>query len=216
MPNNDEMLGTTGEPVKNSAVNLKTVPQAALTTLGCKVSWAWEKTAGVRPGSTQDKETKYAIIYDCTKSLPLGASPDKLETTPLIAKYNKTYVSGLQDLGDSTIECNWTPAIINTHAGWLMYAPSARTSGKRLWLCIDIVGSPTSYYVPTYPSNMMIDALEPNGAPKYVINFDLQGDFVTDSDPSYINDEGATQAYWLYNTTTGLNGFNTDREATLS
>ena len=184
----------------NEALTLSKAAGVALTTLGCKVSWAWESTAGTRP-------TEFAIIHDCTKSLPLGGSPDKHETTPLIAKHLKTYSSGLQDVGDSTIECNWTQAVIDMHAAWLAYAAKARADGKRLWICVDTEGLDKSFYVPTFPSTENIDALEPNTAPKYVINLDIVGDLEKAADPTYANDEEGTKTKWQYDVSTGTSSF---------
>lgn len=161
---------------------------SALTTLGTKVSWCWESTAGTMPKSD------YVIIYDCTKSPPLGGTPDKIETTPLIAKKFKTNVTGLQDLGDVTIECNWTQSVVEMHVDWLKFTPAARAAGKRLWICVDVNGQSTSYYIPVYPSDKVIEALEPNTAPKYVINLDVVGDLKEESDPTYANDEGTDTA----------------------
>ena len=184
----------------NEELTLSKAAGVALTTLGCKVSWAWESTAGTRP-------TEFAIIHDCTKSLPLGGSPDKLDTTPLIAKKFKTNVSGLQDVGDSTLECNWTQAVIDMHAAWLAYAAKARADGKRLWICVDIEGLDKSFYVPTFPSSENIDALEPNTAPKYVINLDIVGDLEKAADPTYANDEAGTKTKWQYDVSAGTSSF---------
>lgn len=182
----------------NSTFTLPKATGVALTTLGTKVSWCWETEAGTRPTEN------YAIIYDCTKSLPLGGSPDKIETTPLNAKVYKTNVTGLQDLGDTTIECNWTQSVIDMHAAWLEFASTAKSKKLSLWLCIDLEGLAKSFFVPVFPASRSIEALEPNTAPKYVINLDVLGEMVEASDPSYANDESVTDTMaWTGDLSTG-------------
>lgn len=152
------------------------------TTLGCIISWAWETTAGTRPTNN------YAIIYDCTKGVPLGGTPDKLETTVLIADKWKTNKNGLQDPGDLTIECNWTDTVVDMHASWLEFAGSTAGKGKRLWICTQLEGSSKADYVPVMPSSRQVDPPEPNTVPKYIINFDGEGDPVTEAAPTtYVN-----------------------------
>ena len=152
------------------------------TTLGCIISWAWETTAGTRPTNN------YAIIYDCTKGVPLGGTPDKLETTVLIADKWKTNKNGLQDPGDLTIECNWTDTVVDMHASWLEFAESTAGKGKRLWICTQLEGSSKADYVPVMPSSRQVDPPEPNTVPKYIINLDGEGDPVTEAAPTtYVN-----------------------------
>ena len=152
------------------------------TTLGCIISWAWETTAGTRPTG------EYAIIYDCTKGLPLGGTPDKLETTVLIADKWKTNKNGLQDPGELTIECNWTDTVVDMHDAWFQFATSAAGKGKRLWICTQLEGSAKADYVPVKPSSRQVDPPEPNTVPKYIINFDGEGDPVTAAKPTtYVN-----------------------------
>ena len=156
------------------------------TTLGCIISWAWEATAGTRPTDN------YAIIYDCTKGVPLGGTPDKLETTVLIADKWKTNKNGLQDPGDLTLECNWTESVINMHAAWLDFAASTAGKGKRLWICTQMQGSEKADYVPVIPASRQIDPPEPNTVPNYIINLDGEGDPVTAAKPTkYVNEVGS-------------------------
>lgn len=165
--------------------NTRTAPTGtgvALTSLGTKISFCWETTAGQMP------TTGYEIIYDCTKGLPLGGTPDKLDTTPLIASKFKTSVNGLQELDNTTLECNWTSAVVAMHADWLTTAQTNRPLGKRMWICTQIVGDSNCYYIPTYPASMQVDGLEPNNALKYNINLDVIGDVATAVAPTaYIN-----------------------------
>ena len=157
------------------------------TTLGCIISWAWETTAGTRPTDN------YAIIYDCTKGVPLGGTPDKLETTVLIADKWKTNKNGLQDPGDLTLECNWTETIVDMHAAWLDFAASTAGKGKRLWICTQMQGATVADYVPVIPASRQIDPPEPNTVPKYIINLDGEGDPETAAAPTkYVNQKTAS------------------------
>ena len=76
-----------------------------------------------------------------------------------------------------------------------------------MWICVDIEGLDKSFYVPTFPSSENIDALEPNTAPKYVINLDIVGDLEKAADPTYANDEEGTKTKWQYDVSTGTSSF---------
>lgn len=170
------------------------------TTLGCIISWAWETTAGTRPTGS------YAIIYDCKKGVPLGGTPDKLETTVLIADKWKTNKNGLQDPGDLTLECNWTETIVNMHAAWLEFAASETGKNKRLWICTQMQGATTADYVPVIPASRQIDAPEPNTVPNYIINLDGAGDPETAAAPTtYVNEvsSGGSVPNQIFNVTNG-------------
>ena len=67
----------------------------AVSTAGMNVLWAVETVAGTRPSSG------YTIIPGCKAIPALFNDPNTLQTTPLSAKKNHTYIEGLGDSGGS-------------------------------------------------------------------------------------------------------------------
>ena len=68
----------------------------AVSTAGMNVKWCVEATAGTRP------TTGYTIIPGCKVLPALFNEPNALQSTPLSAKKNHTYIEGLGEDRKST------------------------------------------------------------------------------------------------------------------
>ena len=164
---------------------MATSPDTVYTTLGCKVSYAWEETAGTRPVSG------YEIIWDCIRSPSIGGEPDEVETTPLTATKNKTYVQLLQELSDKSIVCNATDEVFAIHRTMMTTkaANLAETPVKCMYVCVDIAAADKAFYVRCMPSDTNIAALEPNSKVDVTIPLEIIGDWEEATKPSsYSND----------------------------
>lgn len=101
----------------------------AISTAGMTVKWAPEVTAGSRPASGY---TELPGI----KALPaLGDSINTLQTTPLSATKNHTYIPGLADSGGAMqLTVNDAPAFRTAYASMYSAYTTAAASSKGFWL----------------------------------------------------------------------------------
>ena len=127
------------------------------STIGAKLNFAIESTAGSRP------TTSYTNI-PCIKTIP-GAelNPSRLEVTDLSDKYRR-YIAGLYDAGDSfDITANLTASLKTVWNNMVASATSAWTSGKSTWFEISIPGFDSFYFagIPTEMgfTEMNVDAV---------------------------------------------------------
>ena len=99
----------------------------ALSTAGMLVKYCAETSAGTRPTSG------YTVLPGC-KSLPeLFDDPNTLQSTPLSATKNHTYIPGLSDSGGSVaITVNDYPAF-RTAWNACVTAYGNLTGGKQMW-----------------------------------------------------------------------------------
>lgn len=99
----------------------------ALSTAGMLVKYCVEATAGTRPA------TGFTAIPGC-KSIPaLFNDPNTLQSTPLSATKNHTYIDGLGDSGGAvSITVNDYPAF---RTAWeaCLDAYDGLTGGKQMW-----------------------------------------------------------------------------------
>ena len=116
-------------------------------TIGVKIGYVVESTAGTRPA------TGVTNIPDI-KSIPgIELTPSKLEVTNLVDKY-KRYISGVLDAGDDiALTGNLTASLKTTWAALVSAAASAWTSGKSTWFEISIPNF-DSFWFAGIPSEM--------------------------------------------------------------
>ena len=105
-----------------------------LSTIGIKIGWAPEVTAGTRP-------TTATRLYGL-KSIPaLSSAPESIETTTLDAEEFKTYIAGLKDLGGALeITANLTQKLKDDWGDVMTAYDTAAARGLSLWLFIIIPG----------------------------------------------------------------------------
>lgn len=119
----------------------------AVSTAGMNVKWCVEATASTRP------TTGYKIIPGC-KALPaLFNEPNALQSTPLSAKKNHTYIEGLGDSGGATaITVNDYPEF-RTAWNACVAAYASLEDGKQMWFefAYDEDTGLESFYFPGKP-----------------------------------------------------------------
>lgn len=165
-------------------------------SIGTTVSYAWETEAGVRPTSG------YILIEDIKETPDLNPESEKLETTTLMQKKNKTYTNGLQDFGSLEFTANQTKEIIDLHIQLVADYVTKSAQGLGLWLCIDIIGL-DSCFLPVEPDAVGIAGGATNIIYDYVLRFSLVDDIVWDDDPTYATDTTYLLTYTV-NAGTGI------------
>lgn len=163
-----------------------------LTTIGIKVSYAFETVAGTRPTSG------YVRISE-VKSIPaMDSAPDTLETTSFDNLEFKTYVDGLKDLGGVLdFTANYSQELVNIwqgENGVMSQWDTAKAAGLAMYICIDIPGLDQSCYIKVIPSKLGLPAAEVNAVLEATIHFTPVGEPEWATDPTYA---GTT----LYNVT---------------
>ena len=119
----------------------------AVSTAGMNVRWAAEQTAGTRP------TTAYTTIPGCKAVPAIFNDPNMLDSTPLSATKNKTYIEGLNDSGGSiAITVNDYPTF-RTSWNACVTAYGNLTGGKKMWFEIAYPDGSTldSFYFPGQP-----------------------------------------------------------------
>lgn len=116
-------------------------------TIGVKIGYAVEATAGTRPTSG------ITNIPDI-KSIPgIELTPSRLDVTNLVDRYRR-YISGVMDAGDDiALTGNLTASLKSVWASLVSAASAAWGSGKSTWFEISIPGF-DSFWFAGIPSEM--------------------------------------------------------------
>lgn len=132
------------------------MPAIDLSTIGVKIGWAAETTAGTMPSTA-------TRLYGL-KSIPaLSSAPESIETTTLDAEEFKTYIAGLKDLGGALeLTANLTQKLKTDWAAVMTAYDTALTAGLSLWLFIDIPGLDEAFGFTFQPTAMSPGAIEVN------------------------------------------------------
>lgn len=155
----------------------------AISSIGAKVSFAFETTAGTRPTSGYKKLPQIKEIPE------MNPSPETLETTSLDNTEYKTYIDGLKDLGGSlAFTANFTRELYDLYNGAdgiIKKWETARAEGKAMYLCIYIKGLDNSCYLSVIPSKLGIPAASVNSVMEVSLYFTPAGEPEWAEDPSY-------------------------------
>ena len=119
----------------------------AVSTAGMFVRWAVEQTAGTRP------TTAYTTIPGCKAIPAIFNDPNMLDSTPLSATKNKTYIEGLNDSGGSiAVTVNDYKAFRDAWTACVT-AYGNLTGGKQMWFEIAYQDGSNldSFYFPGQP-----------------------------------------------------------------
>ena len=146
----------------------------AISTAGMIVKYAAEATAGTRPTSGY---TELPGI----KALPaLGDSINTLQTTPLSATKNHTYIPGLADSGGAMqLTVNDAPAFRSAYASMYSAYASAASSGKGFWLeyVYPSAYSMSSFYIPVTLAPLGFGGAEVDSVLENMLNVIPGGDY---------------------------------------
>ena len=145
----------------------------AVSTAGMLVKYAAETTAGARP------TTGYTEIPG-VKALPaLGDEVNTLQSTPLSATKNHTYIAGLADPGGAIqLTVNDYPAFRDAWETFVS-AAEALTGGKQMWIeyAYPEGSGLDSFYFPAMPHELGFGGAEVDSVLENMANLLPSGDF---------------------------------------
>lgn len=148
-----------------------------LSTAGILVKYCVESTAGTRPTSG------YTVIPG-VKSIPeFGTEQPTLETTPLSATVNKTYIPGLKDSGGAIGLTVNDYTTFRTAWDTMMTAyATAKAAGKGMWVeyAYPDGSGMDSFYFPAEPVELGFGGADVDEVLENVASFIPQGDFLWD------------------------------------
>ena len=121
----------------------------ALSTAGILVKWCCETTAGTRPTSG------FTALPD-VKSIPeFGSDVNALQSTPLSATSNHTYIEGLKDSGGSIgLTVNLSDDFMTAWNNLISAYTTANSSSKATWFEYAIPGMAKSFFFPGKPIDL--------------------------------------------------------------
>lgn len=154
----------------------------AITSIGAKVSFAFESEKGVRP------TTGYTKLPEIKEIPEMNPTPDTLETTSLDNLEYKTYVDGLKDLGGAlSFTANFTQDLYdlyNGENGIVASWETAKAAGKAMYLCIEIQGLSEACYLSVTPSKLGLPAASVNTVMEVALYFTPAGEPVWAAKPT--------------------------------
>lgn len=156
----------------------------AITSIGAKVSFAFEESKGSgRP------TTGYKKLPEVKEIPEMNPTPDTLETTSLDNLEYKTYVDGLKDLGGAlSFTANFTQDLYdlyNGDGGIVASWETAKSEGREMYLCIDIAGLSEACYLSVTPSKLGLPAASVNTVMEVALYFTPAGEPVWETKPTY-------------------------------
>lgn len=152
----------------------------ALSTIGVKVSYAVETTAGTRP------TTGYKHIPDL-KSMPsINPAPNTADATTFDNTEYTSYIQLLKDIGGALeISANFTQELFETWEEMVDAYETAIASSKKTWFCFDIPGFDKSAFVTVQPARMGIPEATANSLLETTVFITPTGEPVFEADPTY-------------------------------
>ena len=152
----------------------------ALSTIGIKVSYAVETTAGTRP------TTGYKHIPDL-KSIPsINPAPNTADATTFDNLEYTSYVQLLKDIGGALeISANFTQELFQVWDGMVDAYEAGIKDGKETWICFDIPGFEKSAFVTVQPARMGIPEASANSLLETTVFITPTGEPVFEADPTY-------------------------------
>ena len=152
----------------------------ALSTIGIKVSYAVETTAGTRPTAN------YKHIPDL-KSIPsINPAPNTADTTTFDNLEYTSYVQLLKDIGGALeITANFTQELFEIWDAMVDEYEAAIKDSKELWICFDIPGFDKSAFITVQPARMGIPEASANALLETTVFITPTGEPVFEADPTY-------------------------------
>lgn len=127
-----------------------------ITTVGAKVKYCWESTAGTRPTSG------YTELTDVDTAPEQDLSIETIDVSN-ITDYITRYAPGRQDPGgDMAFTLNHTDAVISAWSALANDVETKRAEGLRLWFEYWFPGATKSYYWAGWPMALGSAGIEQN------------------------------------------------------
>lgn len=160
----------------------------ALSTIGIKVSYAVETTAGTRP------TTGYTHIPDL-KSIPsINPEPGTEDATTFDNLEYTSYIETLKDLGGALeISANFTQELFDIWETMVDAYDEAIATGKKTWFCFDIPNFDKAAFLPVTPSRMGIPEAEANALLETSVYITPIGEPIFETKPTYKEDTLSVQ-----------------------
>lgn len=158
-----------------------------IKTIGVKVSYAIETTAGTKP------TTGYKV-FPMIKEIPeMNPIPDMRDTTSMDNLEFTTGVQGLKPLDVLSFTAGFSQDLYDMYnaasTGLMAQWSTAKADGKAMYLCIDIPGLEDSCYLSVEPSNLGLPAMSTNSIVDVSLYFAPVGEPIWASDPTYAEAE---------------------------
>lgn len=131
------------------------------STLGIKVYYAVEETAGVRPTSLAD----YTEIVGVKEIPGIGEEASAIDVTPLAEREFRQYVAGLKDSGGTVqFTSNNTNEFQAAWAGLVEVYELGRESDLDTWFCVTHPYLDNAFYFTGEPVNLGLSSASVNEA----------------------------------------------------
>lgn len=146
----------------------------AVSTAGMDVLWAVETTKGTRPTGS------YTVIPGCKAIPAMFNDPNTLQSTPLSAKKNHTYIEGLSDSGGSIAITVNDYEEFRTSWNACVAAYEGLTDDKAMWFEIAYPEGSNldSFYFPGEPLALGFGGAEVDSVLENNANILPQGDYL--------------------------------------
>lgn len=155
----------------------------ALSTIGIKVSYAVETTAGTRP------TTGFTHIPDL-KSIPsINPAPNTEDASTFDNLEYTSYISLLKDIGGALeISANFTQELFDVWDAMVDAYEEAIATEKKTWFCFDIPGFDKAAYIAVEPARMGIPEAEANALLSTTVYITPISEPVFDVAPTYADE----------------------------
>ena len=153
-----------------------------ITSIGAKVSYAFELTKGTRP------TTGFIRIPKITEIPEMNPTPDMLDTTSMDNLEYTTGTPGLKTLDTLSFTARFSQELFDMYEGTdgiISQWNTSKASGLAMWLCIDIDGLDKSCYISVEPSPLGMPAASTNSVIDVSLYFTPVGEPTWESDPTY-------------------------------
>lgn len=152
-----------------------------MSTIGVKVSYCIETTAGTRP------TTGYTHIKGIKSTPDMNVAPSTADTTTFDNLEYTTHIDLLKEMPD-TLEFNsqFSQELYDTWTAMVTASKEASKTGKRTWFCIDIPTFDKSIYFAGVPSSMGMPAMETNSAIEQTLYIVPTSEPLFEEDPTYV------------------------------
>lgn len=130
-----------------------------LSTIGVRLYYAVETTAGTRPTT----RSAYTELVGIKGTPSFNPTPDNLETTTLNETEYKTYIPGLKDLGGALeFTFNMSQDLKTAWDALVTADTAARAAGKATWFYIEVPGLTDGLFFNGQPSPMGLPEMSVN------------------------------------------------------
>ena len=152
----------------------------ALTTIGVKVSYCVEPTAGTRP------TTGYKVINGIYSTPDFNIAPSTTDTTDFSNKEYTSKTALLKEIPDSVeFGVRFGQVFADTWEALVSAYETGIESNKETWFCIDIPGYDKSMFFTGRPLALGIPSMEANNSIDMSVYIAPTGEPELAADPTY-------------------------------